>query len=126
MSEHTRLEPNKRLERLRNFNKRLQESKSSMETLQLWNMTLDKAVVEVQARILPRENIRFGNNQRYACDDNADWTREFRRVPMFKTVELKRWCVITPQRSVREVQNFIKCCIDAARGMKMNIAVPVL
>uniref|UniRef100_A0A1A9W8C2 Piwi domain-containing protein n=1 Tax=Glossina brevipalpis TaxID=37001 RepID=A0A1A9W8C2_9MUSC len=84
MGEHTRLNPQRRLERLRNFNQR-----------------------------------------RIICDQNADWTREFRSNAMFAHVDMKRWYVIVPRHSLRQVQKFVKLCIRAAQSMKMRISDPV-
>ncbi|XP_075154889.1 piwi like RNA-mediated gene silencing protein aubergine [Haematobia irritans] len=124
MSEHTRLTPNTRIERLRTFNSRLQNSQESMKVLDLWNMQLDKHLVEIPGRILPYEKIVFGNQKKYVCDQNADWTREFRNTTMFSHVDIQRWYVIAPRRSMREVQDFVKMCIRAARSMKMHISEP--
>ncbi|KAH8412373.1 hypothetical protein KR009_001599 [Drosophila setifemur] len=124
MSEHTRLTPDRRIERLRVFNQRLKQSKESMNVLKAWHIELDPALVEIPARVLPAEKIVFGNNKRYLCDSRADWTGEFRNSSMFSHVDIKRWYVITPSRSVRETQEFVKLCIRAAAGMKMHISEP--
>nr|QID20004.1 aubergine [Drosophila buzzatii] len=124
MGEHTRLTPNRRIDRLRVFNKRLQESKKSIEVMKSWNIELDKSLVEIPGRVLPSEKIVFGNQRRFLCDARADWTMEFRNNSMFSHVDIKRWYVITPRRSVRETQEFVKLCIRAASGMNMYIAEP--
>ncbi|XP_061394627.1 protein aubergine [Musca vetustissima] len=124
MSEHTRLNPNRRIDRLRAFNTRLQNSKESMDVLASWNMQLDKHLVEIPGRILPPERIVFGNQRKYVCDQNADWTREFRNTTMFSHVDIKRWYVIVARRNLREVQEFVKLCIRAAGSMKMHISEP--
>ncbi|XP_070067653.1 protein aubergine isoform X2 [Drosophila takahashii] len=124
MSEHTRLTPDRRIERLRVFNQRLKSAKESMETLKSWNVELDSALVEIPARVLPPEKIVFGNNKRFLCDARADWTNEFRNSSMYSHVDIKRWYVITPARNLRETQEFVKMCIRAASGMKMQISEP--
>nr|XP_017099031.2 LOW QUALITY PROTEIN: protein aubergine [Drosophila bipectinata] len=124
MSEHTRLTPDRRIERLRAFNQRLKQSKESTEVMRSWNIELDSALVEIPARILPPERIVFGDVKRYLCDSRADWTGEFRQSSMFSHVDIKRWYVITPRRNSRETQEFVKMCIRSASGMKMRIAEP--
>lgn len=59
------------------------------------------------------------------CDERADWTREFRNRSMYAHTDIKRWSVIVQNRNVREVQDFIRMCIQAARGMNMIIVEPV-
>uniref|UniRef100_A0A1I8PZG7 Uncharacterized protein n=2 Tax=Stomoxys calcitrans TaxID=35570 RepID=A0A1I8PZG7_STOCA len=124
MGEHTRLNPNRRIERLRAFNTRLQNSSESMDVLALWNMQLDRHLVEIPGRILPSEKIVFGNQATVVCDANADWSRDMRNKTMFSHVDIKRWYVIVPKRSLREVQEFVKCCIRAAASMRMHISEP--
>ncbi|EDV58944.1 protein aubergine [Drosophila erecta] len=125
MSEHTRLTPDRRIERLRMFNRRLKSSKESTETLKSWNIELDSALVEIPARVLPAEKILFGNNKKFVCDARADWTSEFRSSSMYQHVDINRWCVITPGRNLRETQEFVQMCIRAANTMKMNISKPI-
>ncbi|XP_030381506.1 protein aubergine-like isoform X2 [Scaptodrosophila lebanonensis] len=124
MSEHTRLTPERRIERLRVFNRRLLTSAQSVDVLKSWNIDLDKNLVEVPARVLMPERIHFGNQKQYLCDHRADWTGEFRNNAMFRHVNIKRWIVITPNRNLRETQHFVKLCIRAAAGMKMMISEP--
>ncbi|XP_068150422.1 LOW QUALITY PROTEIN: protein aubergine-like [Drosophila tropicalis] len=124
MSEHTRLAPDRRIERLRAFNSRLKSSAHSMEVLKSWNIDLGVALVEIPARVLPSEKIIFGNQMKFLCDHRADWSYEFRTNSMFTHVDIKRWYVIVPQRSKREAQEFVKMCMRAASGMKMLIAEP--
>ncbi|XP_052851566.1 protein aubergine [Drosophila gunungcola] len=124
MSEHTRLTPDRRIERLGVFNQRLKSAKESVETLKSWHIEIDSALVEIPARVLPPEKIVFGLNKRYLCDSRADWTNEFRNSSMFSHVDIKRWFVITPNRNLRETQEFVKMCIRVANGMKMHISEP--
>ncbi|XP_014099672.2 protein aubergine [Bactrocera oleae] len=125
MSEFTRLAPDRRIERLRIFNKRLNETPESVGVLNSWSMQLDRNLVEVPGRILPQCRIAFGNNERYDCNSTADWTKELRNKSMYKNIYITRWCVIALKRNLREIQNFVQMCIRAANGMKMRIAEPM-
>lgn len=124
MSEHTQLTPERRIERLRVFNRRLKTSEQSVNVLKSWEIELDTALVEIPGRVLPPENIVFGNQKLYLCDSRADWTHEFRSCAMYRHVDIKRWYVITPRRNFRETQNFVKFCQTVANKMRMTIAEP--
>lgn len=124
MSEHTQLTPERRIERLRVFNRRLKTSEQSVNVLKSWDIELDTALVELPGRTLPPENILFGNQKLYLCDARADWTHEFRNCTMYCHVDIKRWYVITPRRNLRETQNFVKLCQTVAQKMRMTIAEP--
>ncbi|XP_037929058.1 protein aubergine-like [Teleopsis dalmanni] len=124
MSDHTRLNPEMRLQRLRNFNERLNSSAKSSEVLQEWNMKLDNDLLKIPARILPCEKILLGHGVRYICDEKANWTREFRNCSMFCNAEISRWQVILPSRCCRETQLFVQMCIKVARNMSLVVATP--
>lgn len=56
----------------------------------------------------------------------VDWTPEFRKNSMYKTIPLKRWYVVYVNRAVRETNEFVTMVINAARGMQFEIAMPRL
>lgn len=59
MGDITRLNPDRRIERLLMFNKRLQEQSNSMKVLKDWNMTLDSKLVELKGRVIDPQQIVF-------------------------------------------------------------------
>uniref|UniRef100_A0A1A9VTU4 Piwi n=1 Tax=Glossina austeni TaxID=7395 RepID=A0A1A9VTU4_GLOAU len=126
MADHTRLEPRGRMDRLRTFNRRLQQTEGSIRILKDWNMTLDRELVELSGRILDPQRIVFKDHNKLSAGDNADWTRLFRDNGLFTTPTrgLERWSVISPTRSSRELRNFVETLIRAARGMNMKIDRP--
>jgi len=63
MSNHTQLNPVRRIERLRTFNRRLQTTPESVKVLNDWNMKLDDHLVELQGRIIEPQNIVFGTSR---------------------------------------------------------------
>ncbi|KAH8377461.1 hypothetical protein KR093_005619, partial [Drosophila rubida] len=124
MGEHTRMGPERRIDRLRVFNQRLQKSEASNNMLKSWNVELDTALVEIPARVLPPQKIVFGGQRRFLCDARADWTYECRKDAMFTNVHIRRWYVITPARSKREAQQFVKLCMQSSGGMKLQMSEP--
>lgn len=63
LADHTRLTPDRRIERLEVFNRRLQDSKESAEVFSFWKTELDRRLVEVPARVLQPETIFFHPEQ---------------------------------------------------------------
>lgn len=123
MADHTRLNPDRRIERLETFNKRLQTSPESMEVFKTWQMELDRRLVELPGRLLPQEMIFFSTTANgVQAGEQADWTAHFRNNPMFATVRLNRWYLIVPNRATREAHDFLGCMIQAARGMRFEIS----
>lgn len=64
MSAYTRMNPDRRIEKLIQFNKRLNATPDSKAVLDEWDLKLDGALVEVTGRVLNNENIVFGGNQK--------------------------------------------------------------
>ncbi|XP_055594938.1 protein aubergine [Uranotaenia lowii] len=123
MADHTRLNPDRRIERLETFNRRLQTSPESCEVFKTWQMELDRRLVELPGRLLPQEMIFFSTTASgVQAGENADWTAHFRNNPMFATVRLNRWYLIVPNRATREANDFLGCMIQAARGMRFEIS----
>ncbi|XP_013106819.2 protein piwi [Stomoxys calcitrans] len=126
MSDHTRMNPDRRIERLRTFNDRLQQTEESMRILKDWNMKLDTRLVEVRGRILDPQRIVFADRRKESSGDQADWTRHFRNMGMFSTPSrgLGRWAVIATNRSSRDLRNFVESLMRAANGLNMLIERP--
>lgn len=123
VAEHTRVGPNQRVQRLLDFNKRLQRTPDSMTTMREWNMSLDQTLVEFTGRELPPEKIVFATRE---MDGNreADWTKDFRNNSLYTAVPLTNWHCIAPPRGVREATNFVKILQDAVKNMGFQISNP--
>lgn len=127
LADHTRLTPDKRIERLEVFNRRLQQCKESADVFKFWKTELDRRLVEVPARILSPETVFFHPEQaqyQVLAGDMAEWQMAFRNNPMFLSVALVNWCVVVPSGSERMIGDFMGCLKQAARGMQFQIEEP--
>ncbi|EDW02946.1 protein piwi [Drosophila grimshawi] len=125
MSNHTRMNPSRRIERLQTFNQRLQTTAESSKVLTDWNMELSQNLVQVQGRVIEPQNIVFKSNK-VCAGEQADWTRYFRDQQMFTTPKngLDRWAVIAPQRNLRDLRQLLENLNRVARGMGFQISSP--
>ncbi|XP_017099105.2 protein piwi [Drosophila bipectinata] len=125
MSEHTRMNPDRRIDRLRRFNSRLQTTSESVKVLKDWNMNLDQNLIEVAGRIISPQKIVF-NNQKVSAGETADWTRYFRDQRMLTTPSdgIDRWAVIAPERNSYDLRNLMESLFRAASGMGLRIRTP--
>ncbi|XP_017858424.1 PREDICTED: protein piwi [Drosophila arizonae] len=126
MSNHTRMNPERRIERLKTFNRRLHTTAESVKVLTDWNMKLDEKLIEVQGRVLLPQKIVFNDNARISAGDSADWTRHFRNQRMLTTPRsgLDRWAVIAPKRCSSELRTLLSNLNRAAMGMGFHISCP--
>uniref|UniRef100_T1GQW8 PAZ domain-containing protein n=1 Tax=Megaselia scalaris TaxID=36166 RepID=T1GQW8_MEGSC len=126
MGDITRLNPDRRIERLLMFNKRLQEQSNSMKVLKDWNMTLDSKLVELKGRVIDPQQIVFLDRKKVSAGEQADWTKHFRDNAMLTSPSrgLYNWFAVTPQRNARECRQFIELLIRSAGGMRFKIERP--
>ncbi|XP_016945528.3 protein piwi [Drosophila suzukii] len=125
MHGHTRMNPKQRIDRLRNFNHRLQSTPESVKVLKDWNMDLDKNLTVVRGRIIEPQKIVFQQGK-VPAGENADWTRSFRDQKMLTTPSegIDRWAVIAPEKNSRELRNLLEHLFRAASGMGLRIRNP--
>lgn len=124
ISAHTRLNPQKRVESLESFNKRLQTTPESMKILNEWNMKLDRELIEIEARELPKESIVFGGDQTMETNEKAEWSIRG-HTSMFKNVNCFRWIFLYPQDMEAESMKFLDALIAAGKTMNYSIATPM-
>ena len=70
------MEPQKRIEALQNFGKRLTETPAVQNTWEKWGMKLESQPKALKGRVLPPEQIFLKNSAKpYTYKlENADWT----------------------------------------------------
>lgn len=65
MADHTRVNPENRIEKLLAFNRRLQQKPEIGNELRAWDMKLSSRLVEFEGRILGQEKIIAGAHATY-------------------------------------------------------------
>ncbi|KAH8412600.1 hypothetical protein KR009_003550 [Drosophila setifemur] len=125
MSEHTRMNPERRIERLRKFSHRLQNTSESVKVLKDWHMDLDQNLTEIQGRIIAPQKIVF-NQAKCSAGEKGDWTRYFRDQRLLTTPSegVDRWAVIAPERNSYDLKNLLEHLFRAANGMGLKFRSP--
>ncbi|XP_050431012.1 piwi-like protein Siwi [Adelges cooleyi] len=125
LASYTRINPDERVKRLRNFVRRVLSSNNSVEEFTKWNLDLSNDLVEVTGRVLKPEPI-FGNVKDYTGGDEADWTKYLRMSPMYTSAVIKCWVVMAPVQNKQEIITFVNTLAKAARGMGFTLPQPVM
>lgn len=123
LGEYTRMDPTKRVERLEEFSRRMNQTEECFQKLESFGVNLDRQLLRVSGRILKQETILFGNGRNMDNDFKADWTNGIRNE-MFQNVPLQRWGIIYPSRSERDFNEFMKIFEDVARGQRFEMGAP--
>lgn len=63
IAQHTRVNPTGRIQRLLDFNARLLRTEVSANAFRDWGLDIERQLVDVPGRILPIENIIFGQKR---------------------------------------------------------------
>lgn len=123
MSEYTRLNPDRRVNAIENFNRRIQETPEATRVLAQWQMGLERTLLTVPGRELPPETMVFGNNRECQASERGDWAfRE--KTTMFDSVAVKRWIVVYPKSMKEDVTSFLRTLYGAFDEMQVEYKDP--
>lgn len=121
---HTRVGPASRITKLLQFNQRVQTNAGSVQVFTDFSLELGRDLVTINARQLPTRLIQLGG-QRTEQPRNADWTNAFQgKHSMFRSVELERWSMVVPNNLTQDAEEFLKCLIQVANGMRFSVSEP--
>ncbi|XP_015122024.1 piwi-like protein Siwi [Diachasma alloeum] len=122
MATHTRVTPDKRIEKLLAFNRRLNTEPLVQDEYKNWNLSLDRDLVRVPGRLLTDEKIFFGDEKQVNAGEQGDWTKAIRDNSLLLTTPLRQWVVIVPERNSRDARGF---CQAISRSTKnFNVQEP--
>uniref|UniRef100_A0A0A9YSH4 Protein piwi n=1 Tax=Lygus hesperus TaxID=30085 RepID=A0A0A9YSH4_LYGHE len=129
LAEHTRVTPRTRIQRLeQGFMERLSTTTACQEELKLWNMSFDPKLITFPGRILPAENVQFGQNMLLPVDSKTgDFTKIMlsKRARLLDTGTLTNWAVIYPRKiNHGDVVKFCQTLARAASTIGINIPEP--
>ncbi|GAB0086880.1 hypothetical protein DMENIID0001_010860 [Sergentomyia squamirostris] len=123
LANHTRIGPSMRVQRFVELNRRIQEEPRAQAVMDKWNMTLDRQLVELMGRVLPRENICFGGGK-MELPNEADWTNALKKNSLFESQPLTNWHVICPERDLNVTTKFISMLKSTAQRAHFNMQDP--
>lgn len=124
VANHTRVGPASRIQKLLQFNQRVQTTPDSVQCFSDYGLQLNPDLVTINARHLQTRLIQLGDNKTEE-PRNADWTNAFQgRHSMFRSVRLERWTVVIPNNLKKDADDFLNCIIQVAGGMRFEVAQP--
>ncbi|XP_055696038.1 protein aubergine-like [Lutzomyia longipalpis] len=124
MAQHTRIGPDMRIKRFLDLNRRIQNEEKAKTVMKNWDMALDKQLVEFPGRVLPREEIKFGNDRSELPNNDADWTFTLKKNRMFEADRVSNWHIICPDRDHSLTMKFSSLLTSTAGKMGFQLAQP--
>ncbi|XP_014250883.1 piwi-like protein Siwi [Cimex lectularius] len=126
LAEHTRVQPQSRIDKLNSFSNRLRINKNVQDDLTCWNMKLAPELVKFQGRIIPQETITYGSGSQLAAGKEADWTKSMRNHPMLVMGNLKNWAICYVARAKADVHSFLASLTKSAISLRFTIPQPLM
>jgi len=120
----TRVMPDKRVDALMKFRKRLADNPKIQEELNSWGLDFAKNIVSCNARVIPAQTIQQGGNS--FPTQEGDWSRNIQRSRMCVSVELQDWVVFTPAAMQQEITPFVTMMKQVGAQQGFNIPHPHL
>lgn len=124
MAEHTQMDPEKRKTRLLTFPKRLHQSVESVTNLEEFHTDITNQLVTFEGRELKQELMIFGDDKTSQNNNRVDWTNAMKSNQMYRSIPLKRWVYIYPQKNANESREFLNLLREVANGMRYDMAEP--
>jgi len=124
VAKFTRISPQKRLENIDNFVRRVNGSPIASQILADWGLSIATQPVKLSARVLPPENIYFGGNYKEMVSPKGDWNRAATSKTVLTAVSLSKWAIFYPQRNMNDVRAFCTTMVQQAKRMGIEMANP--
>jgi len=120
-SQVTNLLPTERFQRLRDFVKRVNQTKPE-EIIHGWSIPLPEKPLEVTSNLLASVPIQFNANDL----KELDWTRQLQRGGFLKVNNLEdRWLFIYPDNERNSADNFTSKLREVSGSMKFDVREPI-
>lgn len=117
----TRVNPDRRVESLMKFHRRLYNSDKIKDELNSWGLTFADQLVNCNARVIPPQTII--QDRRYLTRE-GDWSREITNSKMCAVPNMNSWIIFHPTRVSQEIRVFVKLLIDVGRAQNFMIPEP--
>lgn len=126
LAEHTKQGPAKRVNALKNFIQRVCGHKEATDLLNKWGLHFEKDLVGAPGRVLPPEQIMFGDRKCITGGQYASWDNELRNCKLLKCIELRFWHLICRRQDQQTANNLIQKMCQVSRNMGFNMTRPVM
>ncbi|XP_014469139.1 PREDICTED: piwi-like protein 1 isoform X2 [Dinoponera quadriceps] len=127
LDEITKVAPGRRRDEIRLFVQEIKRNELTREMLSGWGLRLSNDIIQFNGRVLPPEEIFFGNKQK--CDINrdklTDWSSFATRNPVLRTPNLNKWYILYVNRDANVVHDFLTMLRNIARAIGMRINDPL-
>ncbi|CAN9513483.1 unnamed protein product [Ophioblennius macclurei] len=121
LSDHTKLTPAQREQRLCGFVNSIQQNADAQAELQKWGLSFEQKLLELNGRMLPSERILQGQRSYNYNPREADWSREMRGIPLINAPPLRNWLLLHTPRNSHEAQSLLQTLHKVAGPLGIGV-----
>ncbi|KJH43427.1 piwi domain protein [Dictyocaulus viviparus] len=127
LSQHTRLDPEKRRITTENLLERIHKNERCLVLLQKWGIELEEKLISFQSRELEPEKL-IGIRPHGYFGQRAEWSRGVRQHGNYRGVYLQNWIVIAPNTimALNLASHFIEEVKNMGEAMHIQVNYPML
>lgn len=126
VAQYTRITPNQRMNALRKFVNSVHECEEAKAILDGWGLSINRATIDLQMRILTPENILFGDDVEVHGTEKADWTGAAMKNRVLSAIDLHRWLIVFTAQDEKLARDFQDNMMRLAPRMGINVTRPEL
>ncbi|KAI3378195.1 hypothetical protein SNEBB_004664 [Seison nebaliae] len=120
---HLQLRPEQRQQALLSFARNVNTTPEAKKMLSDWNMKIGTNLLDLNARILPHENVIFGNNKRQLINNERnDWVRM--EGAAHTVVQKNRWIILYTRRDETAAKKFCEFYSQSSARLGISYSQP--
>ncbi|XP_029174895.1 piwi-like protein Siwi isoform X2 [Nylanderia fulva] len=125
VAKYTRLGAKERVDRLKTFNQRLNNQDNIVREFSEWNLQLDNKLLDVPARILPKEMLYVGGDSAITYEEeDGDWGRPMQKKSCLVNKDLRNWVLLITERDRPSLSAFLDKLSKVSLGLRFRLEPP--
>lgn len=124
IASHTRVTPNQRIEAIRKFIAKVNETPSARAILDNWGLQLSDDILRLSGRQLDGETIRFGGDKNVS-NIRGDFAHEISKNVLFEVIDLNDWILVYTRQDIRAKEEFMMHLRKCASAMGLTWRNPI-
>ncbi|XP_050410256.1 piwi-like protein 1 isoform X1 [Patella vulgata] len=128
LSTHTRVAPNGRCQKLKEFITLINTNEKVQEEMNGWGLRFSPNLLSIRGRVLPQEVLTTSaalNPQPLTYDPKeCDWSKSLREKRLLTPVNLSNWLAISTQRDGAATQDLVKSLQQLSQPMGIRVNNP--
>lgn len=124
VSEHTIVPPQVRKKGLEEFINACYNNPEIATELKRWNISFDRTLLQVQARVLNPETIFFKNKKVQEDPASAEWSRDMKQVNLIQSFALTNWLLLSSPQTAAQANTFTQALLQVGRPLGIEVSPP--